>query len=95
MQSIARVGDDTNHGRKILTGSVTMRIDGRSVARVGDRGSCPEHGTNRIIAGSDVLKDDDGRRIALHAHRTECGLLLIAHDNGTVGAAPFIEQDAL
>ncbi len=70
MHSIARVGDDTNHGGKILTGSVTMRVDGRSVARVGDLVSRPEHGTNRIIAGSDVLKDDDGRRIALYGYST-------------------------
>ena len=62
MQSIACVGDGTSHGGKIFTGSGTMRVDGRYVARAGDLVSCPEHGTNRIVVGSDVLKDDDGKR---------------------------------
>lgn len=84
MQSIACVGDDTTRGGKILTGSGTMQIDGRSVARVGDLVSCPQHGTNRITAGSGAMKDDDGKHVALYGHRTECGSTLIAHSKGTV-----------
>ncbi|QAU24630.1 PAAR domain-containing protein [Dyella sp. M7H15-1] len=41
MQFIAWVGDNTTCGGKILTGSSTMSIDGRNVARVGDLVSCP------------------------------------------------------
>ncbi|MFP3693114.1 PAAR domain-containing protein, partial [Burkholderia sp. SIMBA_048] len=43
MMNLIRVGDDTDHGGKVETGSTTMRFDGRYVARKGDRVSCPQH----------------------------------------------------
>ncbi len=42
MMNLIRVGDDTDHGGKVETGSTTMRFDGRFVARKGDRVSCPQ-----------------------------------------------------
>ncbi len=43
MIDLIRIGDDTDHGGKVETGSATMRFDGRYVARKGDRVSCPQH----------------------------------------------------
>lgn len=43
MMNLIRVGDDTDHGGKVETGSTTMRFDGRYVARKGDCVSCPQH----------------------------------------------------
>ncbi|TPQ32311.1 hypothetical protein C2U71_30290, partial [Burkholderia ubonensis] len=36
MMNLIRVGDDTDHGGKVITGSSTMRFDGRFVARKGE-----------------------------------------------------------
>jgi uncharacterized Zn-binding protein involved in type VI secretion len=85
MTSIACVGDKTTHGGVVISGSDTMNIAGRKAARVGDLVSCPEHGTNPIIEGSDLAVDVDGRKFALHGHRTACGCRLIAlGDHATI-----------
>ena len=77
MSSIACVGDSTTHGGFIITGSDTMDVFGRQVARVGDLVSCPTHGANPIIEGSDMIMDN-GRRVAMYAHSAACGCKLIA-----------------
>ncbi|WP_175241112.1 PAAR domain-containing protein, partial [Burkholderia cenocepacia] len=43
MMNLIRIGDSTDHGGKVETGSTTMRFDGRYVARKGDHVSCPQH----------------------------------------------------
>lgn len=80
MMNLIRVEDDTDHGGKVLTGSPTMRYDGRSVARKGDRVSCPRHpdvAPNVIVEG-DASMTDDGIPIARHGHRATCGCHLIS-----------------
>lgn len=78
--NIIRVGDDTDHGGKVETGSSTMKFDGRYVARKGDRVSCPQHpdvSPNVIEEGDDSMKDN-GISIARHGHRATCGCHLIS-----------------
>ncbi|NML35509.1 PAAR domain-containing protein [Paraburkholderia antibiotica] len=79
MTSIACVGDSTTHGGFIITGSDTMNVKGRKVARRGDLVSCPieGHGVNPIIEGTDMIMDN-GVPVALHGHRCACGCRLIA-----------------
>ncbi|PCE33252.1 PAAR domain-containing protein [Burkholderia ubonensis] len=79
MTSIACIGDPTTHGGSIITGSDTMDVMGRKVARLGDLVSCPieGHGVNPIIEGSDMILDN-GVPVALHGHRCACGCQLIA-----------------
>ncbi|BCQ57600.1 hypothetical protein BLKGLAD_66620 [Burkholderia gladioli pv. gladioli] len=43
MMNLIRVGDDTDHGGKVETGSQTMQYDGRYVARKRGLVSCPKH----------------------------------------------------
>jgi uncharacterized Zn-binding protein involved in type VI secretion len=78
MTSIACLGDATTHGGRIITGSDTMDILGHRVAREGDFVTCPAHGTNVIIQGSEMLVDSNGKRVALHGHLTACGSQLLA-----------------
>lgn len=79
MQSVICVGDSTTHGGVVLTGSSCMQINGRAVARRGDRVSCPRHGDNLIVGGhADFC--DDGTPVALHGHQTQCGCTLLASD---------------
>jgi len=85
MTSIACVGDETTHRGRIITGSDTMDIKGRRVARLGDLVTCPEHGTNPIIQGSDMLTDTNGKGVALHGYLTACGSRVLAYeDHGSV-----------
>ena len=48
MPNFVRISDANDHGGKVLTGSTTMKLEGRGVARFGDRVSCPKHGENEI-----------------------------------------------
>ena len=73
MIDLIRIGDDTDHGGKVETGSATMRFDGRYVARKGDRDVSPN-----LIEEGDPSMTDDGITIARHGHRATCGCHLIS-----------------
>ena len=88
---IAVVGDSTDHGGKIVTGSGTHKIGGKPVARLNDLVNCPQkypngqpHGINRIIEAHPTLTVG-GIRVALHGHHTECGCALISSTVARVG----------
>ena len=71
MINLIRMGDSTDHGGKVESGSSTMKFDGRYVARKGDRVSClqhPEVQPNVIEEGDESMKDN-GVPIARHGHR--------------------------
>jgi uncharacterized Zn-binding protein involved in type VI secretion len=77
---LIRLGDNTDHGGKVISASPTMIFDGRNVARKGDEVSCPKHPDirpNRIIDGDDTMTDD-GIPIARHGYRAMCGCRLIS-----------------
>ncbi|AJK45866.1 PAAR domain-containing protein [Burkholderia plantarii] len=89
--SIAVVGDATDHGGRIITGSDTHKIGGKKIARLHDLVDCPKtypdgrpHGINKIIEAHPTLSVG-GRNVALHGHRTECGCSLIAGSTAKVG----------
>ncbi|WP_420997242.1 PAAR domain-containing protein [Cupriavidus sp. 30B13] len=80
MADFVRLGDETDHGGKVISASATMRYEGRAVARKGDQVSCPKHPDvrpNLIIDGDDATKDD-GVPIARHGYRAMCGCKLIS-----------------
>ena len=90
-KKIIVVGDDTSHGGKVKTGSFDRKIDGKSIARLGDLVDCPQkypnkkpHGVNKIIEGSSSYLID-GIPVALEGHHTECGCTLIGSMSATVG----------
>lgn len=80
MIDIIRIGDATDHGGKVETGSPTMKFGGLYVARKGDRVSCPQHPdvSPNIIAEGDESMKDNGIPIARHGHRATCGCHLIS-----------------
>ncbi len=63
MINLIRVGDDTDHGGKVETGSQTMQFDGRYVARKGDCVSCQQHPdvSPNVIEEGDTSFTDGGR----------------------------------
>ena len=80
MSDLIRLGDDTDHGGKVITATTTMRYDDRYVARKGDEVTCPIHPEvhpNRIIDG-DESTNDDGMPVARHGYRAMCGCRLIS-----------------
>lgn len=72
-------GDATDHGGKVLEGSDTTTINGKPVARVGDKVSCPRpgHGTCAIVSG-DATCLIDGKPVARHGDKTGCGAVLVS-----------------
>jgi uncharacterized Zn-binding protein involved in type VI secretion len=79
MTDLIRLGDDTDHGGKVISASSTMRYDGRFVARKGDEVSCPKHNIkpNLIIEGDESTMDE-GVSVARHGYRAMCGCRLIS-----------------
>lgn len=88
---IITVGDKTDHGGKVISGSPTHKISGKAVARLGDQVSCPQlypggapHGVNKIVTAHATLTAG-GIHVAVHGCKTECGCSLIGSVTATVG----------
>lgn len=86
MATVIRVGDMSSHGGTIITGSPTMTVDGKPIARIGDLHSCPQfypggvpHAVTPIIAGAAVIARPtvDGRPVAVNGDITGCGATLL------------------
>ena len=74
------VGDSTNHGGTVLSGSPASTINGKPIARIGDKVSCSKEGhdhTTTIVTGDPTLIID-GKPAARDGDQTDCGARLIA-----------------
>lgn len=85
------VGDSTDHGGKVISGSPNRDIDGKAIARLGDKVECPQyypggrpHGINKIITAHNAVTVD-GIPVAVHGCATECGCKLIGGSRADVG----------
>lgn len=79
MRGVIRIGDSTSHGGKVITGSDTSRVMEKSVARVGDKCTCPRAGHHDcVIVEGDVTVTIDGKAVAFDGHKTSCGAQLIS-----------------
>ncbi|BDT68003.1 hypothetical protein os1_21840 [Comamonadaceae bacterium OS-1] len=90
-RKIIVVGDPTDHGGVVISGSPTRNVDGKAMARLGDSVNCPQtypggkpHGVNAIVEG-DARFLVDGIAVALEGHKTECGCSLIGTVNASLG----------
>ena len=73
--------DSTSHGGKVLSGSDRIKVKGRRVAKIAVLVSCPIHGDNEIVEGSDHMKDA-GTPLSRDGDATQCGSVLIASTGG-------------
>ena len=71
------VGDALQTGGSVLTGSPHTDIEGRAVARVGDRVICARHGPGSIVSGDSTLVID-GQPVARDGDKASCGCALMA-----------------
>lgn len=89
---IITVGDKTDHGGTVISGSPTHDIRGRAIARLGDKVNCPQfypggkpHGVNKIVTAFDAFTVN-GVPVAVEGCATECGCVLIGSLPATVGS---------
>lgn len=74
------LGDKTDHGGVVISASETTDCDGRGVARIGDKVTCPRRGHGHVttIVTGDSTAIIDGRPAARHGDKTACGATLLA-----------------
>lgn len=79
------VGDKTDHGGEVLTGSPVTDAAGKPIARVGDKVKCPKkgHGGETVIASGDPTCIIDGQPAARHGDKTSCGAILLSSQVAT------------
>jgi len=79
MQPLIKVGDATDHGGVVISGSGLFLIDGVAVARVGDSVSCPisGHGPTAIVTGDNAILIEN-KPAARHGDKCACGATLLA-----------------
>lgn len=79
------LGDKTDHGGVVISASESSDCDGKGVARVGDKVTCPKkgHGNVTTIVTGDSTALIDGRPAARHGDRTACGATLISSQSLT------------
>lgn len=87
---IITVGDSTDHGGKVISGSPTHAIGGKAIARLGDKVACPQvypggkpHGINKIVTAHPSFTAG-GIAVAVTDCVTECGCKLVGSANATV-----------
>lgn len=73
------MGDKTTHGGTVISADLTVEINGKYVARIGDMTVCPKcKGTFAITSGPSDLMDSAGNGYARHMDSTACGAKLIS-----------------
>jgi len=79
------IGDKTDHGGVVIEGAPSSDVDGKKIARVGDRVTCPHrgHGSTTVIVTGDSTCMIEGRPVARHGDKTACGAMLIASQSLT------------
>jgi uncharacterized Zn-binding protein involved in type VI secretion len=79
MKGVIRLGDPTTHGGKVVSAAGRATVQGITVARVGDRCTCPirGHSVCVIVEGHPTIKLD-GIAVAFEGHKTSCGASLIS-----------------
>ena len=76
-QPVIVLGDKTSHGGTVIQASGVTMVGGKQVARVGDKVSCPRHGSTTIASG-DPTMIIEGAPVARDGDKTACGAVLIA-----------------
>ena len=79
---VSRIGDTSDHGGAIITGSPSFDVNGIPVARIGDILDCPLHGKNPIVTSMVVHSQDQGKPLAHIGSKTECGATITTGDAG-------------
>lgn len=87
MKGVIRLDDPTTHGGKVVSAGGRTTVLGKTIARVGDRCTCPirGHSVCVIVEGHPTITLD-GIAVAFEGHKTSCGATLIS-TTATSGAS--------
>ncbi|MEM5277873.1 PAAR domain-containing protein [Cupriavidus taiwanensis] len=79
------LGDKTDHGGVVITASGNTSTNGKGIACVGDRVTCPRsgHDGTTVIVTGDPNVIIDGRAAARHGDKTACGATLLSSQGVT------------
>lgn len=77
-RGVARLGDTTSHGGRIITSSYSYSVLGISVSLEGDKTDCPLcKGIFPIVTDNSERKHE-GKPVAYHGDRATCGATLVS-----------------
>ncbi|WP_288498624.1 PAAR domain-containing protein [uncultured Acinetobacter sp.] len=79
------LGSPTTGGGKIISGQPSFLIEGKAIACVGDKASCPKHMCVATIMAGDNHMLVMGKAAAQHNSPLSCGCKCIGDQNLTVG----------
>lgn len=79
------LGSPTTGGGKIISGQSSFLIEGKAIACVGDKASCPKHKCVATIVAGDNHMLVMGKAAAQHNSPLSCGCKCIGDQNLTVG----------
>jgi uncharacterized Zn-binding protein involved in type VI secretion len=85
------VGDRTSCGGTVATGTPTTDVNGRSVARIGDRIACKYHCAITTGNPTEII---DGSPMALHGSQTSRGCTCLSSNNNFHGDKQTAEAAA-
>lgn len=79
------IGSPTTGGGKVISANTAFLIEGKAVACVGDKATCPKHNTVTTIVAGDNKMVVMGKPAAQHNSPLACGCKCIGNQNLTVG----------
>lgn len=77
-KAVARVGDPCTHGATITEGSSSRFANGKAVARLGDKVTCPQHGQTTIVSDCSTTSFADNKAVAVVGSKCACGAVVTA-----------------
>ena len=79
MPKVIRLGDSTSHGGEVVSATSHILVQGKPVARLGDKCTCPKRGHNNcVIVEGDSNWLVEGVPVALEGHKISCGAVLVS-----------------
>lgn len=79
------LGSPTTGGGKIISGDSSFIIDGKAIACVGDKATCPKHKCIATILAGDNHMIIMGKPAAVHNSPLSCGCKCIGDQHLVVG----------
>jgi uncharacterized Zn-binding protein involved in type VI secretion len=81
--AIVRSGDCLDHGGYVIASDKSTIVNGKPVARIGDKALCYKHGQTEIISASKNKVTSNKKQIARVGDKTKCGAKLLGGSMNT------------
>jgi len=76
-------GDCLDHGGMVLASETSVFVNGRAVARIGDRALCQKHGITRLVRQGSSSVRSNSLPVARIGDLTECGARIVGGSQDT------------